>query len=64
MVYSFNEAKPFEYGILLLAMLGDPGGHNKLIRGAAAQERRQLWENFAYAHQREGDLPADTETDG
>ena len=64
MIYSLSEAKPFEYGILLLALLGDPGGHDRLIRGAAAQERRQLWEDLAYAHQSSGDLPSGTETDG
>jgi hypothetical protein len=55
-----DKEHPLKYGVLLLALLGDPGGHAKLINGAEAQEKRQLWENLAFAHQRDGDLPVGT----
>ncbi len=63
MIYSVSEEHPFKYGVLLLALLGDPGGHDKLIKGAAAQENRQLWEDLAYAHQSSGDMPTGTVTE-
>lgn len=63
MIYSMDEDQPFKYGVLLLALLGDPGGHDKLIKGAAAQERRELWEDLAYAHQKDGDMPTGTVTE-
>lgn len=59
LIYSMS----VEYGVLLLALLGDPNGHDKLTKGAAAQERRQTWENLAHAHQKDGDLPEGTISD-
>lgn len=63
LIYSMDEQRPLKYGILLLALLGDPGGHDKLIRGAEAQEKRELWEDLAYAHQKDGDLPEGSVTE-
>lgn len=63
MIYSIDTEHPLKYGVLLLALLGDPGGHDRLIKGAAAQERREIWEDLAYAHQKNGDLPEGTITE-
>lgn len=62
LVYSMDKEHPLRYGVLLLALLGDPGGHAKLIKGAQAQEMRELWDDLAYAHQTDGDLPEGTIT--
>lgn len=60
LVYSLDKEYPLRYGVLLLALLGDPGGHERLIKGAQAQEMRELWDDLAYAHQIDGDLPEGT----
>lgn len=62
LVLSMNEENPVKYGVLLLALLGDPGGHDLLIKGAAAQERRETWEGLAEAHQVKGTVPEGTVT--
>ena len=63
LVYSMDPVHPLKYGVLLLALLGDPGGHDRLVKGATAQERRELWEDLAYAHQTDGDMPDGTITE-
>lgn len=63
LVYSMDSEYPFKYEVLLLALLGDPGGHARLIKGAQAQEARAIWDNLAYAHQTSGDLPNGTTTE-
>lgn len=48
--------------MLMLALLGDPGGHDKLIKGVAAAQRRNDYERFAFTHQHTGELPPGTES--
>ena len=37
LVYSINPEHPLKYGVLMLAVLGDPGGHDRIQRGLASQ---------------------------
>lgn len=56
LVYSLDQEMPERYGILLLAFL-TPNGHDLLIKGPNAAQRREDWENIAYTHQFAGNLP-------
>ena len=59
LVYSMDKQVPERYGILLLAFL-TPNGHDQLIRGASAAQRRSDWEDIAYTHQYTGNMPQGT----
>lgn len=59
LVYSMDQENPIEYGILLLSFLV-PNGHELLIKGASALQRRSDWEDIAYTHQTNGNVPPGT----
>lgn len=56
-IYSLDRQSPYKQGMLILDLVGDPGGHALCFTGAAAKGRLQHWENLAYSHQVGGNLP-------
>jgi len=59
LVYSMDQERPVQYGILLLAFL-TPNGHDLLTKGVNAAQRRSDWEDIAYTHQTNGAMPPGT----
>lgn len=58
LIYSLSQDAPLVHGLFLIALLGDPGGHQRAFDGATAAGLRELWEDLAYSHQMAGALPS------
>lgn len=61
-IYSLNKQAPRENGMLILALVGDPGAHKICFRRPDSRQRLQDWEDLAFSHQVHGLLPTGTIT--